>query len=36
MIPTKQVGDHIEIEGVNRENYATSQFIAMANEIVLD
>ena len=36
IVPTKTAGDHIEIEGVNREDYATSQFIAMANEIVLD
>ena len=36
IVPTKVVNDHIEIDGVNREDYATSQFITRVNEMVLD
>lgn len=34
--PTIDCGDHIEIEGINREDYATPQFIEKAPKIVLD
>lgn len=34
--PTKHCGDHVEIEGINREDYAVSQFIDRCPKIVLD
>ena len=33
--PTVDKGDHLEIEGINREDYATSQYKEMVNPIVL-
>ena len=34
--PTIDCGDHMEIDGINREDYAVSQFIDRAPKIVLD
>lgn len=35
-VATKNCEDHIEIEGINREDYATQQYLDIAKEIVLD
>ena len=34
--PTVDKGDHYEIDGVSRDDYATPQFIELSKEIVLD
>lgn len=34
--PTVLCGDHYEIDGINRDDYAIDQFITMADKIVLD
>ena len=34
--PTIDKGDHYEIDGVSRDDYATSQFIELSKEIILD
>lgn len=34
--PTINCGDHLEIEGINREDYANAQYLEIAPEIVLD